>query len=145
MAEQEKKAGIPEKIEHRMDLSAENSFNSIQVHYNSDKSAQIEGTAHAYSQSNDIHMAPGREMHLPHEQSHVVQQRTGRPHCSEQIDIGNKENPFSSLDMNHLIGKPLQAACNAQSQLSQRTADFLGQIGIDKNDEISINKDIKKI
>ena len=32
----------------------------------------------AYTQGNDIHVAPGQEKHLAHEAWHVVQQREGR-------------------------------------------------------------------
>ena len=34
--------------------------------------------AEAYAQGSEIHLGPGQEKHLPHELSHVVQQRQGR-------------------------------------------------------------------
>lgn len=53
-----------------MDLS------DVQVHTGSSKPAGIR--AHAYTQGNDIYVAPGQEQHLAHEAWHVVQQRQGR-------------------------------------------------------------------
>jgi hypothetical protein len=48
------------------------SFDDVKVHYNSDKPAQLQATA--YTQGNQVHIAPGEERHLDHELGHVVQQ-----------------------------------------------------------------------
>jgi hypothetical protein len=48
----------------------------VKVHYNSSQPAQLH--AHAYTQGNQIHVAPGQEKHLSHETWHVVQQKQGR-------------------------------------------------------------------
>jgi hypothetical protein len=52
------------------------SLDSVKVHYNSAKPAQL--NALAYAQGSDIHVGPGQEKHLPHEAWHVAQQSQGR-------------------------------------------------------------------
>ncbi len=53
-----------------MDLSG------VRVHKNSSEPVQL--NAFAYTQGQDIHVAPGQEKHLPHEGWHAVQQKQGR-------------------------------------------------------------------
>lgn len=50
-------------------------MNDVNVHYNSQKPAQLK--ALAFTQGTDIHIGPGQERHLPHEAWHVVQQKRG--------------------------------------------------------------------
>ena len=71
--------GLKTGLEHLsgMDLS------DVRVHYNSPKPAQIQ--AHAYTQGQDIHVAPGQQRHLPHEGWHVVQQMQGRVRPTMQV------------------------------------------------------------
>ena len=52
------------------------SLSDVRVHYNSSKPAQVQ--ALAYTQGNQIYIGPGQEKHLPHELTHVVQQKEGR-------------------------------------------------------------------
>jgi hypothetical protein len=52
------------------------SMDDVRVHYNSLKPVGL--GALAYTEGNDIHLAPGAERHLPHEAWHVVQQAQGR-------------------------------------------------------------------
>lgn len=42
---------------------------------------------------------------------------------------------FSGLPMESLIGGPLQAACNAQSQLAKATANFINDVGLKADKE----------
>ena len=51
-------------------------MDNVRVHYNS--RAPVQQGAQAFTQGNDIHLAPGAERHLPHEVWHVVQQAQGR-------------------------------------------------------------------
>lgn len=51
-------------------------LSDVRVHRDSAAPAQLH--ALAYAQSNEIHVGPGQEAHLPHEAWHVVQQRQGR-------------------------------------------------------------------
>ncbi|MCH5197069.1 MAG: DUF2589 domain-containing protein [Oscillospiraceae bacterium] len=45
-------------------------------------------------------------------------------------------NQFSGLDMKNLIGGPLSAAADASLQLAQSTADFINNVGFDKDGKV---------
>lgn len=45
-------------------------------------------------------------------------------------------NQFSGLDMKSLIGAPLTAAADASVQLAQSTADFINNVGFDKDGKV---------
>lgn len=68
------KTGIPRKMKTGFENSSGFSFDDVRVHYNSEKPAQLR--AHAYTQGNEVYVAPGQEKHLPHELGHVVQQKS---------------------------------------------------------------------
>ena len=51
------------------------SLGDVEVHYNSHKPAAI--GALAYAKGNEVFLGPGQEQHLPHELTHVVQQKQG--------------------------------------------------------------------
>lgn len=68
--------GLPDQLKSGIEVLSGMNMDSIRVHYNSDKPAQL--AAHAYAQGTEIHLAPGQETHLPHEAWHVVQQAQGR-------------------------------------------------------------------
>ncbi|TLD85488.1 DUF2589 domain-containing protein [Helicobacter sp. MIT 05-5294] len=52
-------------------------------------------------------------------------------------------NQFSGLEMSSLIGGPLQAACNAQLQLANATANFIQTIGLQENNSAVRTVDFK--
>lgn len=68
------KTGIPRRMKTGFEHSSGFSFDNVRVHYNSEKPAQLH--AHAYTQGNEVYVAPGQEKHLPHELGHVVQQKS---------------------------------------------------------------------
>lgn len=68
--------GIPDKLKQRFESYSGVSFDGVQVHYNSEKPAQMQ--ALAYTQANQVYIAPGQERHLAHELGHIVQQRRGQ-------------------------------------------------------------------
>ncbi|MCW3466643.1 eCIS core domain-containing protein [Chitinophaga nivalis] len=68
--------GLPDPLKSGIENMSGLAMDDVQVHYNSDKPAQLQ--AKAYAQGNDIHIGPGQEQHLPHEAWHVVQQQQGR-------------------------------------------------------------------
>lgn len=70
------KTGIPDTMKTRFENLSGFSFDDVRVHYNSDKPAQLQ--ALAYTQGNQVYVAPGQEKHLGHELGHVVQQKQGR-------------------------------------------------------------------
>ncbi|MBX7224309.1 MAG: DUF4157 domain-containing protein, partial [Blastocatellia bacterium] len=71
------------------------SLDDVNVHYNSDKPAQLQ--ALAYTQGTDIHVAPGEEKNLAHEAWHVVQQKQGRVAPTTQMQ-GIAVNDDSGLE-----------------------------------------------
>lgn len=68
--------GLPDNVKSGIENRSGMSLDSVKVHYNSSKPAQIQ--ALAYTQGTDIHVGPGQEQHVPHEAWHVVQQAQGR-------------------------------------------------------------------
>ncbi len=76
------RTGIPNGTKTRFENLSGFSFNDVRVHYNSSKPAHLQ--ALAYTQGNDVHIAPGQERHLNHELGHVVQQKQGivKPNAS---------------------------------------------------------------
>jgi hypothetical protein len=68
--------GIPDSTKEKFEESSGFSFDDVRVNYNSDKPAEL--SALAYTQGNQVHIAPGQERHLEHELGHVVQQKQGR-------------------------------------------------------------------
>ncbi len=75
--------GIPDQTKENFENMSGFSFDDVRVHYNSDKPAQLQ--ALAYTQGNEVHIAPGQEKHLGHELGHVVQQKQGRVQPTMQL------------------------------------------------------------
>ena len=67
--------GLPDNLKNGIENLSGYSMDDVKVHYNSSKPAQLR--AYAYTQGTAIHVAPGQEQHLPHEASHMVQQKQG--------------------------------------------------------------------
>ncbi len=88
--------GLPDNLKAGIENLSGMSMDNVQVHYNSDKPAQL--NAHAYAQGTDIHVASGQEKHLPHEAWHVVQQAQGRVQPTTQMAGGTQVNDDSSLE-----------------------------------------------
>jgi hypothetical protein len=74
----QRKENMPDQLKSGIENLSGYSMDDVQVHYNSDKPAQL--NAHAYAQGTDIHLGSGQERHLPHEASHIMQQKQGRVH-----------------------------------------------------------------
>jgi hypothetical protein len=68
--------GLPEGLKSGIESLSGMSMDDVQVHYNSQKPANV--NALAYAQGTNIHLGAGQEKHLPHEAWHVVQQKQGR-------------------------------------------------------------------
>lgn len=74
---------LPDNLKSGIENLSGYSMDDVKVRYNSDKPAQL--NALAYAQGTDIHVAPGQEIHLPHEAWHVVQQKQGRVQPTMQL------------------------------------------------------------
>lgn len=116
--------GLPDQLKSGIESLSGLSMDTVRVHYNSAKPAQLQ--AHAYAQGHSIHVAPGQEKHLPHEAWHVVQQMQGRVPATMQAK-GIAINDDASLEGEATLmgeralqlkdapasGRPMQAAYHA--------------------------------
>lgn len=88
--------GLPPQLKAGIESMSGISMDHVNVHYNSDRPAQL--NAHAYAQGSDIHVAPGQEQHLPHEAWHVVQQAQGRVQPTTQMKESTPVNDDPGLE-----------------------------------------------
>jgi len=98
-ADRENRTGMPDNLKSGLEQLSGMDLSDVNVHYNSDKPAQLD--ALAYAQGTDIHIGPGQEEHLPHEGWHVVQQKQGRvqPTITEgNVAINNDAGLESEAD-----------------------------------------------
>ncbi len=89
-------SGLPGDLQAGIENLSGYSMDDVNVHYGSDKPAQID--ALAYAQGTDIHIAPGQEKHLPHEAWHVVQQKQGRVKPTMQMKGNVQVNDDAGLE-----------------------------------------------
>ncbi len=89
------RTGLPDRLKSGVEALSGINLDAVRVHYNSPQPARLQ--AHAYTQGNEIHLAPGQEKHLPHETWHVVQQTQGRVRATLQLK-GTHINDDTSLE-----------------------------------------------
>lgn len=111
--------GLPLQLKAGIESLSGISMDQVQVHYNSDKPAQL--NAHAYAQGNQIHLSPGQSHHLPHEAWHVVQQAQGRVKPTMQLKAGHVINDDLGLEAE----ADKMGAQAATLQSSQNTTQLL--------------------
>jgi hypothetical protein len=92
----ENNTGLPDTLKTGVENLSGISLDDVNVHYNSEKPAQLQ--AHAYASGTDIHLAAGQEKHLPHEAWHVVQQKQGRVRPTLQMKAGVNINDDEGLE-----------------------------------------------
>tara|TARA_B100001250_G_scaffold239664_1_gene205976 strand:- start:6847 stop:7599 length:753 start_codon:yes stop_codon:yes gene_type:complete len=88
--------GLPDNLKTGIESMSGMSMDSVRVHYNSDKPAQL--NALAYAQGSNIHVSPGQEKHVPHEAWHVVQQAQGRVSPTKEMAGGTQVNDDKGLE-----------------------------------------------
>lgn len=83
--------GLPEPIQQKMEQSMGADFSNVNIHKNSSEAK--DAGAHAFTQGNDIHFAPGQfktdqkgQELIGHELSHVIQQREGRVQANSEVN-----------------------------------------------------------
>jgi hypothetical protein len=101
-----KRTGIPVQMLQNAEKQSGLSFDDVRVHYNSPKPAQLQ--ALAYTQGEDVHIAPGQEQHLGHELGHVVQQKQGRVQPTVQFSGVNANNDVGLENEADEFGQVLQ-------------------------------------
>lgn len=112
---QENNTGLPDNLKSGIEHLSGYSMDDVNVHYNSDRPAQLQ--AHAYAQGTDIHISPGQEKHLPHEAWHVVQQKQGRVQPTTQLKGKVAINDDTGLEKEADImgAKALNTSLNTQT------------------------------
>ena len=89
-------SGIPSNLKAGLEQLSGVDLSDVKVHQNSNKPQQV--GALAYTQGNDIHVAPGQEKHLPHEGWHAVQQKQGIVKPTMQMKTGTLVNDDAGLE-----------------------------------------------
>lgn len=113
------KSGLPDNLKAGIENLSGYSMDDVNIHYNSDKPAQIQ--AHAYTQGTDIHIASGQEKHLPHEAWHVVQQKQGRVRPTLQMKENVTINNDSGLEREaDIMGMRANQISNNQTNTASR-------------------------
>ncbi len=99
-------------------------LSDVSVHKNSEKPQQV--GALAYTQGNNIYMAPGQEKHLPHEGWHAVQQKQGRVAPTLQMKTGTSVNDDAGLEKEADImgSKALKAGSDASTIQLKKSSNF---------------------
>ncbi|MFS2108565.1 DUF4157 domain-containing protein [Sphingomonas sp. Sphisp140] len=90
------RTGLPDGLKHGIEAMSGLSLDAVRVHRNSSMPAHID--AEAYAHGRDIHLAPGRESHLPHEAWHVIQQMQGRVRPTAHTGDGTAVNDDAGLE-----------------------------------------------
>ena len=83
------KTGLPNALKAGVEALSGLAMHDVNVHHNSSQPAAAQ--AHAYTQGNNIHLAPTGNPHLPHEASHTVQEQHGR--VQPTLHAGFEPNP----------------------------------------------------
>jgi hypothetical protein len=117
------RTGLPDRLKLGIESLSGISMDAVNVHYNSLQPAQL--NAHAYAQGTDIHVAPGRERHLPHEAWHVVQQAQGRVRPTVQMKgkEGINDDPVLEQEADVMGARAMSAAPTPISALGGQQFD----------------------
>ncbi len=132
------RTGLPDPPKAGVETLSGLSLDDVNVHYNSDKPAQL--NALAYAQGTDVHVAPGQEKHLPHEAWHIVQQKQGRVRPTMQMKSGIPVNDEQKLER-EADGMGARAA-NMKGQISGTTAQFRNMFSVSHS---AVSRTIQRI
>lgn len=109
--------GLPSAIRSRIEAMSGMDMSGVKVHYNSSKPAGI--GALAYTQGDNIDVAPNQEKNLPHEAWHVVQQKRGVVSPSTQVNGVSVNDDYSLEHEADVMGdKSMQSGNNYISNIS---------------------------
>jgi hypothetical protein len=126
--------GIPDLMKTQFENLSGFSFDDVRVHYNSGKPAQLQ--ALAYTQGNNVYIAPGQGKHLEHELGHVVQQKAWKVPPEVYVSgVGVNESPAlevqaslyarEAMSVTHSVGKST-APSVAASSVAQKASNYEG-------------------
>ena len=117
------KTGLPDALKSGIEALSGVSLDSVRVHRNSTRPAQL--GALAFAQGNQIHLAAGQERHLPHEAWHVAQQAQGRVGPTMQMKgVSINDDKGLEAEADRMGAKALQLAA-----ATDRAPDATGLAG----------------
>ncbi|THD35601.1 MAG: DUF4157 domain-containing protein [Sphingomonas sp.] len=90
------RTGLPDDLKRGIEALSGVSMDAVRVHRDSHRPGQIQ--AEAFAQGTTIHLAPGRDHHLPHEAWHIVQQAQGRVRPTMRLGPGVPANNDAALE-----------------------------------------------
>ncbi len=97
--EKPNRTGIPTQLKKEYETASGLSLDDVRVHYRSNEPSLLH--SYAYTQGNQVHIAPGQERHLPHELGHVIQQKRGIVRPTMQFNglaVNDQENLEKEAD-----------------------------------------------
>lgn len=121
------KSRLPKVLRDMLEKLSGVSLSDVEVHRNSDKPQKV--GALAYTQGNEIHIAPGQEEHLPHEGWHAVQQKQGRVQPTLQMKSGKAVNDDEHLEKEAdvMSRKAEKESYNRQIQVKEKPQEVSNQ------------------
>ncbi|MEX6690323.1 DUF4157 domain-containing protein [Danxiaibacter flavus] len=123
------KTGLPDDLKNGIENLSGYSMDDVRVHYNSTKPAQLQ--AHAFAQGSDIYVGTGKEIYLPHEAWHVVQQKQGRVNATMQvhgIGVNDDEGLEAEADVMGANAARTMPANDGHTTASQQSATIQRQV-----------------
>lgn len=123
------RTGLPDMLKAGIERLSGLSLDDVRVYRNSPKPEGLQ--ALAYTQGNQIYVAPGKEDSLPHEAWHVVQQKQGRVRPGFQMkdaminDDAGLEEEASEMGAK-AMAKPWEHLWSEQTPIQRKGADGTG-------------------
>ncbi len=121
--------GLPAQLQAGIERLSGLAMDDVRVHYGSSRPAPL--GAEAFAQGSDIHLAPGKEHHLPHEAWHVAQQKQGRVRATTQVGgmpVNNDaglESEADTMGARALRAPAAEQPVTAPAQLARATVHQL--------------------
>jgi GNAT superfamily N-acetyltransferase len=138
------RTGLPDALKSGVETLSGIALGDVRVHLNSPRPAQLQ--ALAYTQGNEIHVAPGQARHLPHEAWHVVQQKQGRARATTQLKGGVAVNDDAGLEREaDVMGRQaaqLQGAAHAPSPTPIAAAQDSDPLAVQRSASVRISAPI---
>lgn len=106
--------GLPDQLMAGIEALSGYDMRDVKVFYNSSKPAEYD--AEAFAQGSEIHLAAGKEQHLPHEAWHVAQQKAGRVAPTESEEEENiNTDPALEVEADRMGAKALEMQAAAST------------------------------
>ena len=128
-----KDAPLPAQLRAGLESIGGQDLSGVRVHHDSPLPASV--GALAFTQGQNIHLAPGQEKHLAHEGWHAVQQMTGRVSATTSV-AGVPVNDHAHLEREaDTMGQRALAAGGSPHALQRLTDEMLQKACPGEEDE----------